>query len=242
MPEGDSLRRTAERLSVLVGERLAVEAPHPRAAALALTDRLDGRVLERVEAVGKNVILTFEGDVVLRSHLMMRGRWQVEPVTAPTRARGTPWLVLRGDTHRALLWHGPVLEFGRRAVDRLGPDVMAEPLDLAGIVARFRSTDQRRRVAEALVDQRIVAGIGNLWRSEALFAAGLAPLRRLCETSDAELGRVVLSAGAAMRTGRARRAVYGRGGRPCRRCGTVVLVRRIGDTARAVYWCPTCQA
>jgi endonuclease-8 len=241
MPEGDSLRRTAERLSILVGERLAVDAPHPRAAALGLAAQLDGRVLERVEAVGKNLILTFEGDVTLRSHLMMRGRWHVEARCAGDSLRGTPWLVLGGRDHRAVLWHGPVLELGRRALERLGPDVMDEPVDVDAIRTRLRETDQGRAVAEALLDQRLVAGIGNLWRSEALYLAGLAPLRRLEETTNEELERTILAAHDARKAGRARRWAYGRAGHPCRRCGTPIRTKRLGDWARAVYWCPVCQ-
>ena len=74
MPEGDSLRHVADRVRTLEGEVVIVEAPHPRAAALGVAGRLDGKRLERVEAVGKNLLLTFEGDLVLRSHLRMRGR------------------------------------------------------------------------------------------------------------------------------------------------------------------------
>src|SRR5919202_3894349 len=100
MPEGDSLRRTAHRLQALVGERLAVEAPHPRAAVKGVAERLDGRRLLGVEAAGKNLLLRFEGDVVLRSHLRMRGRWQVRP--RGRRQVGRPWLVLRGAEHEAI--------------------------------------------------------------------------------------------------------------------------------------------
>src|SRR4051812_34676017 len=110
MPEGDSLHRAAARLQPLVGQRVAVETPHPRAAVLRIAGRLDGLVLERVEAVGKNLLLTFEGGVVLRSHLRMSGRWQLRP--RGERRVGRPWLVLRGDRHEAVLWNGPVLELG----------------------------------------------------------------------------------------------------------------------------------
>src|SRR5512144_2331585 len=97
MPEGDSLRRAARKLQVLVGERVAVETPHPRAAAERVAERPDGRRLEAVEAVGKNLLLTFEGGFVLRSHLRMSGRWQVVERGSPRRGR--PWLVLTG-AHR----------------------------------------------------------------------------------------------------------------------------------------------
>jgi len=94
VPEGDALHRAAERLRVLEGEVVAVETPHPRAAVLRLSERLDGLRLERVEAVGKNLLLSFEGGLLLRSHLRMHGRWRVQ--AAGTKPYGTPWLVLRG--------------------------------------------------------------------------------------------------------------------------------------------------
>src|SRR3954468_3457758 len=126
MPEGDSLHRAARSLQVLVGERVEVETPHPRAAVRGLAERLDGRRLERGEALGKNLLLRFEGGLVLRSHLRMKGRWRVEPRGA--ERSGRPWLVLRGESHEAVLWNGPVLELtagGRLA--HLGPDILEEP-------------------------------------------------------------------------------------------------------------------
>src|SRR5579871_4453486 len=106
MPEGDSLHRAAARLQVLVGQRVEVETPNPRAAVKHLAERLDGRTLERVEAEGKNLYLSFSGGVVLRSHLRMNGRWRVE--RRGTARRGMPWLVLRGDELEAVQWNGPV--------------------------------------------------------------------------------------------------------------------------------------
>src|SRR5205814_9546756 len=111
MPEGDSLHRAARRLQGLAGQRVEVETPHPRASGKQLAERLDGLLLESVEAVGKHLLLHFEGGLVLRSHLRMTGRWRVEPRGA-TRV-GRPWLVLRGDEHEAVLWNGPVLELER---------------------------------------------------------------------------------------------------------------------------------
>lgn len=239
MPEGDSLHRAAGRLQVLVGDVVAVEARHPRARALGIAPRLDGRRLVRAEAVGKNLLLTFEGGLVLRSHLRMRGRWSVRAAAEPVP--GAPWLVLRGPTQQAILWHGPVLELGRAAVDRLGPDIMRDPPELELMVARLRATGQEREVGEALLDQRLVAGIGNMWKAETLHAAGTSPWRPLRELGDAELERVLREAATAMREGRAERLVYRRAGRPCRRCGTTILSRPQGEGARTAYWCPSCQ-
>src|SRR4029453_5555581 len=102
MPEGDSLHRAARRLQPLVGEVVEVETPHPRAAGPAVANQPKGRPPESVEAVGKNLVLRFEGGLVLRSHLRMTGRWTIRD---RGRAwRGRPWLVLRGGTRGAVLW------------------------------------------------------------------------------------------------------------------------------------------
>ena len=243
MPEGDALHRAAQRLRVLEGEVVTVETPHPRAAVLQLVERLDGRRLERVRAVGKNLLLDFEGGLVLRSHLRMHGRWRVQP--ADVEPLGTPWLVLRGRERQAVLWNGPVLELTRGrspTVARLGPDVMGDPPDFDAMVARLRATPQSRGLGEALLDQRLVAGVGNMWKAEALFAVETSPWCRLAEVDDTELRRVLEEAARLMQAGRRSRRVYRRAGRPCERCGTTIRSYPQGDEARMAYWCPGCQA
>src|SRR6185437_1498603 len=156
-------------------------------------ERLDGRTLEAVEAVGKNLLLTFEGGLVLRSHLRMSGRWQVRESGRPVRGR--PWLVLRSNGHEALLWNGPVLELSTRPRRRsVGPDILAEPPDLAAMVSNLRRAPPARELGDALLDQRLVAGIGNLWRAEALWHARLSPWVPLGEVSDEELESVLREA------------------------------------------------
>jgi len=227
---------------VLVGERVEVETPHPRAAVKRLVERLDGRRLLGVEAAGKNLLLRFEDGVVLRSHLRMSGRWQVR--ARGSKLSGRPWLVLRGAEREAVLWNGPVLELDNRAIRRLGPDILAKPPDFEAMIANLRR-DLRRAVGDALLDQRLVAGIGNVWKAEALWEARVSPWRPVAEVSDDEL-RAVLKAAHALMTasveaGRERRAVYNRGGRGCRRCGTPIQARGQGDDNRTAYWCPGCQ-
>ena len=243
MPEGDSLHRAARRLEALVGERLEVEAPHPRAAATRVAERLDGRRLVAVEAVGKNILLRFEGDVVLRSHLRMSGSWRVVPRGSPRRGR--PWLVLRGSEREAVLWNGPVLELHDRAVRRLGPDILADPPDVETILANLRREDEQRAVGDALLDQRVVAGIGNMWKAEALWRARVSPWRPLARVDDDTLRRVVDVTAALMRasveTRNDRRSVYRRAGRQCPRCGVPIRSRGQGDANRTAYWCPRCQ-
>ena len=243
MPEGDALHRAARRLQVLVGERLVVETPHPRAAAARVAERLDGRRLEAVEAVGKNLLLSFEGGLVLRSHLRMSGRWQV--LERGAEKHGRPWLVLTGAEREAVLWNGPVLELTRRGTRRLGPDILAEPPDLTGMLARLRGEQQRRELGDALLDQRLVAGIGNVWKAESFWRAQLSPWLRLDQVSDEELRRVLGEAARVMRAAPdgpvGKRAVYKRAGRPCPRCGTAIRSRGQGDDNRTTYWCPGCQ-
>jgi endonuclease-8 len=243
MPEGDSLHRAARRLQALVGERVAVETPHPRAASVLAAVRLDGRRLEAVEAVGKNLLLSFEGGLVLRSHLRMSGRWQV--IERGAEKHGKPWLVLTGAEREAVLWNGPVLELMKRGTLRLGPDILAEPPDLAGMVANLRREHQGRELGNALRDQRLVAGIGNVWKAESLWRAELSPWLRLGDASDHELEQVLGEASRLMRSALespgAKRAVYRRTGRPCPRCGTTIRSRGQGEDNRTAYWCPGCQ-
>jgi endonuclease-8 len=243
MPEGDALHRAARRLQVLVGEPVAVEAIHPRARATGVAERIDGRVLESVKARGKNLLLRFEGGYVLRSHLRMNGSWRVVPAAAETP--GLPWLVLRGRELKAVLRGGSVLELTDRATRRLGPDILADPPDLTAVRARFRAADQRRELGEALLDQRLVAGVGTVWRAEALWETEVSPWLRLSQTTDAELAAVLTAAAQLMRRsldgGRHERRVYRRAGRPCPRCRATIRSRGQGDDNRIVYWCPTCQ-
>jgi endonuclease-8 len=243
VPEGDALHRAARRLQPIVGERVEVETPHPRAAAARIAERLNGRRLLAVEAVGKNLLLSFEGGYVLHSHLRMSGRWTL--VARGSERRGRPWLVLRGAEREAVLWNGPVLELHARSLARLGPDILAPEPDLARMVANFRREDGEREVGDSLLDQRLVAGIGNRWKAEALWQARLSPRRRLTETTDDEL-RAALEAAARLMRGsldgfRHANDVYRRVGRPCPRCGERIRSRGQGDANRTAYWCPGCQ-
>jgi endonuclease-8 len=243
VPEGDTLHRAAARLQPLVGETLEVEAVHPRARAANVASTLDGRRLESVEAVGKNLVLRFEGGVVLRSHLRMTGKWSLRP---RGETSGNPWLVLRGAEVEGVLWGGPVLELHTRALGRLGPDILARPPDIDAMLSRFRRADPTRTLGETLLDQTLVAGIGNIWCSESLWKARLSPWRRLGEVAEDDRRTAVDAAARLMRDAVdnpdvPRRNVYRRGGRPCPRCGTPIHARGIGDANRTMYWCPACQ-
>jgi endonuclease VIII len=242
MPEGDAIHRAAQRLQVLVGQELEVETPHPRAAVKQLAPKLDGRRLESVEAIGKNLLFRFDGGLVLRSHLRMSGRWRVLGRDAPVF--GTPWLVLRGDEHAGVLWNGPVLELDRGIGRRVGPDILADPPDYEEMVARIRGVG-RQEVGAALLDQRLVSGIGNVWKVESLWEERVSPWRRVEDVSDDELRAVLATAHRLMRASvdgvPGRRHVYRRKGHMCPRCGTPIKSWPQGDDARMAYWCPACQ-
>jgi endonuclease VIII len=254
VPEGDSLHLAARRLQVLVGQRVAASSPHPRAQAERVAEIVDGRVLESVEAIGKNLLLRFDGGVVVRSHLRMSGRWSVRPAAehrlgrrlAGTGRAGEPWLVLRGDRAEAVLWNGPVLELHARSIARLGPDILARPPRIDEMLARLHRADQTRWLGETLLDQSVVAGIGNMWLAESLWAAELSPWRRLRDVTVDERRRVLELAAAMMRASvdgarRGGRRVYRRAGRPCPRCAARIRSWGQGDDNRMTYWCPGCQ-
>ena len=243
MPEGDVLHRAAARLQVLVGERLEAESPNPRGRATGVATAVDGRVLESVRAVGKHLLLSFEGGLLVRSHLRMSGRWRVS--RRGSALEGSPWLVLRGSQWQAALWNGPELSFGAGRARGLGPDLLAQSTAPADVALRLRRSDRDRLVGEALVDQRVVSGIGNMWLAEMLWHARVSPWRKLRDASDDDLLDMLEWVRAAMlasvRGVRPRKAAHRRAGRACLRCGTPILSRGLGDANRIAYWCPTCQ-
>jgi endonuclease-8 len=252
MAEGDTILRAKNRLAdALVGQSIAVTAPNPRGRAAGI-ERLDGRTLEGIDTHGKHLLFDF-GDVVLHSHLGMSGGWHVYPHRARwRRPRSSAWAVLGGERSDAVQFGGPTLRIlpaARVAIDpqlaRLGPDILAPGLDLDDVVAKFRAGDQSRTLGDALLDQRLTAGIGNIFKSEACFAARLDPWHRLSEVSDEDLRTTLEHARAqmlnAVKTGdRHRFAVYKHRG-PCSRCRGTVHHRGQGDANRTTWWCERCQ-
>lgn len=251
MAEGDTILRAARRLeAALGGETVTVATPNPR-GLVARPERFDGRRLEAVEAHGKHLLLRF-GDLVLHSHLGMSGSWHTYRRGERWRKpRSSAWLVLGGERQEAAEFAGPTLRLlsaERVRLDpqlaRLGPDVLAADFDPAPVLAAMRAQPDRS-LGEALLDQRLVAGIGNIFKSEACFAAGVDPWRRLAELSDDELLAVLDAARRlmleAVATGRQPQAIYRRRG-PCRVCGGLVAARGQGDANRTTYWCPRCQS
>jgi len=252
MAEGDTVLRTARRIDrALAGQTVAVAAPNPRGRVSGI-ERLDGMVLEGAGAHGKNLLLDF-GDLVLHSHLGMSGAWHVYPRGARWRKpRASAWAVLRGDTGEAVQWGGPklrLLRAGQVARDpvlaRLGPDILAPEFDAAATAERMRAAAPERQLGDALLDQGLVAGIGNIFKSESCFEARTDPWQALGELPHDAVARTLEAAaalmGAAVRDGRHPRRVYRQAGRPCPVCGTPIRSRGQGDDNRTTYWCPACQ-
>jgi endonuclease VIII len=258
MPEGDTILRAANRIRPLLEGAVPdeIRTPQPRHAADRWPQRLGGRRVERVDAYGKHLFLRFEGGLTLHSHLRMNGAWAVYPHGA--RWRRSPrraWLVVRTGDAEVVEFDGPVLELMTEARTRsdprlraLGPDLLAADFAPAHFLARLRADDQTRSIGDALLDQRNVAGIGNIWKAEGCWGAGIDPWRRVAEVSDEEAVAIVENARPRMlasATGgadeRAERHVYRRDGRPCPRCGATIRARGQGDDNRTTWWCPGCQ-
>jgi endonuclease VIII len=260
MPEGDTIHSAARRVSAaLVGREIVeIEAPQPRHAMDRWPARLAGREVRSVDAHGKHLFIRFDGDLTLHSHLRMTGKWGV--YRRGERWRRSPrraWLVIRTADHEVVEFDGPVLELmtdSRTRFDRrlamLGPDVLADDFDEKLFLRRLRGDDPSRGIADALLDQRTVAGIGNVWKSEGCFLAGLDPWRGTNEVADEEALSVVREIRPLMQMSVERGGrivtyepwVFERAGLPCRRCGTLIRARGQGDDNRTTYWCPQCQS
>jgi endonuclease-8 len=257
MPEGDTIHRIAARLRPLLVGVVPDEVltPHPRHGFDRWPQRLAGRAVQAVDVHGKHLFLRFEGAMTLHSHLRMSGAWATYRGAEPwRRSPSRAWLVLRVGEHRAVQFDGPLLEltsdYRQRHDPRLlalGPDVLAERFDEDEVLRRARAGDQSRTVGELLLDQRVLAGIGNVWKSEACFAAALDPWRRVGQTADSQLlaairfARERMGVSALNGVSDRPRSVYKRAGMPCPRCGGRLRVAGQGEGARSTYWCPGCQ-
>ncbi|HSJ18692.1 MAG TPA: DNA-formamidopyrimidine glycosylase family protein [Solirubrobacterales bacterium] len=253
MAEGDVVHRTARRLDAALRDvpLTAVGSPDPRARVDVA--RLEGRTLERVEARGKHLLLRFGRDAVVHSHLGMSGAWHVYPRGVRwRRPRRSAWLVLSTSSADAVQFGGPRLALVDEARVRrdpvlraLGLDVLAPDFTPQLGERALRGGEASRELGDALLDQRLIAGVGNVYKSEACFAAGISPWRRLGEIGADELSRVCADARALMRDGlegrRRARRVYRRARQPCLRCGSTIRSSGQGDAARTTYWCRGCQ-
>jgi endonuclease-8 len=251
--EGDTIHRAARRMLEALGGRTIehADAPSPRSPLHGRAKRLEGHTLMSTEARGKHLLAHFSDELVLHTHLGINGRLRIN---ADGRLpEGRPWLLLAAGPGIASQTQGKLLRLlseSRLRSDpglaRLGPDPLAEGfVPEAGVAALRRRSHRERQLGDALLDQTVIAGIGNLYKAEGCFAARVSPWRRLADLSDAELGKVVLETASLMRagleTGRQPRDVYRRAGRPCPRCGEAIASRGQSDANRIAYWCPACQ-
>jgi len=244
LPEGDTIWRTAAALRRRIGGKLVSNA---RPLALA---RLKGRRVESVEPSGKHLVMQFEGGLALHSHMRMTGSWHLYRVGE--RWRQPEWratAVLSFDDVVAVCFAAPVMELvldARRPVAHLGPDILVDPFDLDEVIRRARRSEAPT-LGELLLEQRVCAGIGNIYKCEALWSQRLDAWMPPAELADGALRRLYLAARDLMRRNlvtsiaRQRHAVHARGGRPCPRCGAPIRVRAQGQQARLTYFCPRCQ-
>jgi len=259
MPEGDTIHYAANRIRPVLAGHVPDElaTPHPRFGHDRWPERLEGRAVTSVDAHGKHLFLRFEGGLTIHSHLRMSGSWRViRHGQRWPRSPRSAWLRIRRGEREVVQFNGPLLELmtdSRTRLDRriagLGPDILAPELDEARFLRRLREDDPTRPIGDALLDQRTVAGIGNLWKAEGCFEARIDPWRPAAEVSDDEALAIVLACRPRMQRSaldgkqdRFRR-VYGMAGQPCPRCGPDALIRARGqgDDNRTTYWCPSCQ-
>jgi endonuclease VIII len=258
MPEGDTILSIARTLGpVLVDRPLAdISTPQRRHALDRWPEKLAGASVVAIDTHGKHLFLRFDNGLTIHSHLRMSGRWRIfdRGWDWGRRARSA-WLVIRTASQTVVQFNGPILELVRSSrtsfdpyLRRLGPDILASELDWPAILVRLRCDDQTRPVADALLDQRTLAGIGNLWKNESLYACRIDPWRSLAEVGDDELERIVRCARELMMRevhhgGRlAGGEVFEQAGKGCRRCGDIIRSRGQWDENRRTYWCPSCQA
>ena len=274
MPEGDTIFRAARSMHRVLSGHVVTRFD----TAYAHLDRVNvdtpivGRTIERIEAVGKHHLIVFSGDLILRTHMRMHGSWHLYRHGEKWR-RSAHAVRVRIDTADwvALAFSVPVAEFvtpkemaTTDPISRLGPDLLGQQFDRDEAVRRLLATGEQP-IAMSLLDQRRIAGIGNVYKSEVLFVAGVNPftpsaaVRRDTLEQMLDLARGLLQANviegtsAQIQTYRNLRRtnrsmspeqnlwVYGRGGKPCRKCGTLILTKKMGIEARSTYWCPQCQ-
>ena len=243
MPEGDTLRRTADaRRGRLLGKVITQARPAP-------FERLRGEQVTSVEAQGKHLLIGFSSGLVMHSHLRMTGSWHLyRPGEAWRKPARLATASLAVEDAVAVLFSAPTAELlrareARQRLGRLGPDILAGELDLAEILRRARLSD-RQPLGELLLDQRVAAGIGNIHKCESLWRLRLDPWRPATDLGDEELGELYQDARRGLQAAlRAplRPAVAGRAGRSCPRCAHRVECRLQGSPPRFTYFCPTCQ-
>ncbi len=274
MPEGDTIFRLARAIDrALAGRTVtAFESVYPGLVRVNIDTPVVGRTIVGARSTGKHLLIEFSGSLVLRTHLRMNGRWHLyRPGETWRGPHSAARIVIATSDWIAVAFDVPVAEFvtaralaRHAAISSLGPDLLSSEFDENTALSNLRRCGDAN-IADAILDQRVIAGVGNVFKSEVLFVSGVDPFRRIATLSDQELREVVAAARALLnanvreargarrpvglgfrRTTRfadpaARLWVYGRSGRPCRRCATPIRSRKQGLDARITFWCPRCQ-
>jgi endonuclease VIII len=255
MPEGDTIFRAATVLRRALAGKVVERFETPR---LRTTPFPDGTHVTGVEARGKHLLIAFDDGRVLHTHMQMSGSWHVY-------APGQRWhrpehqLRVRIDVPDAIAvcFNAPVVELlSERELARhprlaaLGPDLCSPDADLDEVLRRLERVDGATAIGVVLLDQRVACGIGNVYKSEVLFAERVDPFAPLSSLDDGTRRRVYARAGELLRanleggrrvTAPGGVAVYRKAGRACPRCRSTIEMRRQGEAARSTYWCPNCQ-
>ena len=274
MPEGDTIFRSAHALERALKGKIITrfETGYARLASVDDNRQLAGRTVERVEARGKWLLMFFSGDLILVTHMRMNGSWHLYRACERwRRPRRDMRIVIETLDWTAVAFTVPVAEFHSSAsllrkttIPLLGPDLLKEDFDADKAIARIRQHADEE-ISEVLLNQRVMAGIGNVYKSEICFMCSVNPFRRVETLEQRELEQLVHTARKFLTANVAENAdaqiatypglrhttntsdhsarlwVYGRAGKSCRRCGQRLEMRKQGSGARTTYWCPVCQ-
>ena len=261
MPEGDSLYRFAAKLRpALLGKPILAARSHGP-GPVPQVYRIVGATCTEVRSQGKNMLISFDNGLALRGHLRMYGTWHIyHPGDPWSRPESPARLVLEVDGAVVVNFNAPVIELieeralaHHQPIAGLGPDLLDDDFDSAEAFRRLREPSRAElTIGDAIMDQRALAGAGNIWKTESLFHAGINPWRRVRELDDATVLGLILKARALLRasigkpndldlTHRPTMFVYTRAGQPCRRCFTRIRSGPQGVDIRHTAWCPKCQ-
>jgi len=266
MPEGDTIYRAARTLHAALAGRVVTrfETVYAQLARIDRETPVAGRTIEGVVSEGKHLIIHFSGDLHLRTHMRMNGSWHIYKPGERWRMRHSDMrIVIETEAWLAVAFNVPVAEFHDSAslarqddLLHIGPDLLADEFDFDEALRRIRERPDEE-IADVLLNQRVVAGIGNEYKNEVLFVARIHPFRHVRDLDDESLLRILQTARKLMIVNVTKRSsgrvttfsldpsqqqyVYSRGGKPCRRCGTRIQYAKQGKDARGTYWCGKCQ-
>ena len=278
MPEGDTIFRTARALQKALGGKVVTSFETGLAHLARVHDDAPvvGRTVEKVESRGKWCLIYFSGDLILVTHMLMSGTWHIyRPEEKWWIARSRMRAAITCGDYQAVAFNVPIAEFHtanslarHSKIQKLGPDILGKNFTHASGLAALRTraeTHPQEELGVMLLNQRVIAGLGNVYKSEVAFAAAVHPFRKIGALTDQEMDAIVQISETYMRsnvmdgsgdgivtyighrrTTRAMKSsdrlwVYGRRGEECRRCGAVIEMRKQGEQVRSTYWCPVCQ-